>query len=192
MTKELKVEVILPAGAARFPNLWVPRRFEQPGKKPGEPKYETGVVFAEKDMKKVEAIYKDAWAKFGLDEDDFKSPFKKDKKDKSIKYLNAHSSAKYKPPVFDAKNKKVLAEFGGGSTIVLDVTLKPYDGFGGGITTYINAVQVLDRKAPGGFSGPRFSEAEGYEAGEDDEEQETGSRFQAQEETAGEEDDHNF
>jgi len=191
MAKEVKVSVILPPGVARFPSLWVPRRFEQPGKKPGEPKFETGVVYSLENMKKVEAIYKDAWAKFGLDEDEFKSPFKKDKKDKSIKYLNAHSSAKYKPPIFDSRNRPVTKEFGGGSVIVLDVTLKPYEGFGGGITTYINAVQVKEFKEAGGFTGPRFETSEdGYEAGEDDADESTpSSRFES--EDSGE-DDHNF
>lgn len=189
MAKEKKLNVILPAGIARFPNLWVPRAFSKPGQAPGKPKYETGIVYEGKNLAKVEAIYKDAWVKFGMDEEDFKSPIKKDKKDKSIRYINAHSSDKYKPPVFDSKNRPVAQEFGGGSTIVLDVTLKPYDGFGGGITTYINAVQVRDFVAGGGFNGPRFDTIEdGFEADEADEAP-AGSRFETADE---DDDDHNF
>jgi len=103
-------------------------------------------------------------------------PWKKDKKNGDIT-LFAFSGEKFKPPVFDAKNRRLpdSVVVGGGSKVRIGVTVNPFDGFGGGVNLYLNAVQVLDLKqSEAGKS--TFEEAEGFAyTGDDDAAADTGS-----------------
>lgn len=178
MTK--KITKILPAGIAVFPKLDQVDVY-QPVDKKGRPngaekrRYITRVKFSDEDHRKVDAFLKKCAAELGVE--DGKLPWKKDKKDGSLS-LVATSGAKYRPPVFDAKNRKVDpgVVIGGGSKIRLDVSVNPYDGFGGGINLYINAVQLLELKQSD-FGKSRFEETEGFAGGSDekDDDEETGS-----------------
>src|ERR1700688_123023 len=158
-----KATIILPAGIAVWPKLDQADVY-QPTDKKGRPSgaekrpFITRVKYNDEDHRKVDDFLKQCLKNFNLE--DGKLPWKKDKKTGELT-LEATSGEKYRPPVFDAKNRKVPAKviIGGGSTIKLDVTVNPYTGFGGGINLYINSVQLLDLKQR---DGNRFEETEGF------------------------------
>jgi len=57
-----------------------------------------------------------------------------------------HTSVKHKPGLFDHRGVPMGNEtlVGNGSFVRLNYTPAPYTGFGGGVTLYLNAVQVMD------------------------------------------------
>jgi hypothetical protein len=164
-----KVTIILPAGIAVWPKLDQADVY-QPTDKKGRPsgaekrRFITRVKFNAEDHRKVDDFLKQCLKDFDLK--DGKLPWKKDKKT-GEPTLEATSGEKHRPPVFDARNRKVPANviIGGGSTIKLDVTVNAYTGFGGGINLYINSVQLLDLKQP---EANRFEETEGFTYSGDD------------------------
>jgi hypothetical protein len=146
----------------------------KPKKGPEKRRYVTDAKAApgaEKSFEKMRAMIA-AYAKKHLpdiDEDDIKLPFKsekdKDKKETGTLLITASSGEKYKPPMFDAKNKRLpegLA-LGGGSRIKLDLTLNVYEmsDTNSGVNLYINAVQVLDFVEKG-VGKSNFEESEGF------------------------------
>jgi hypothetical protein len=185
-----KITEILPAGTAVFPKLSTVDVY-QPVDKKGRPsgaekrRYITRVKFTDEDHRKVDAMLKKHAAALGVS--DGKLPWKKDKKDGSVT-LVATSGEKYRPPVFDAKNREVPASvvIGGGSKIRLDVTVNAYEGFGGGINLYINAVQLLELKQSD-FGKSRFGETEGYAA--DEQAEDNGSRFRPDDDNSSADED---
>jgi hypothetical protein len=167
-----KRTIILPAGIAVWPKLDEVDVY-QPTDKKGRPRgaakqrFITRVKYNDEDRREVDDFLKQCLKNFNLE--DGKLPWKKDRKTGELT-LQATSGEKSRPPVFDAKNRKVPAKIiiGGGSTIKLDVTVNPYTGFGGGINLYINSVQLLDLKQ---HDGNRFEETEGFSCGGDDEDE---------------------
>lgn len=165
------VRVTLPAGKARWPQLDEPKKFKENGVEVGEPKYGIGVTYEGNDKAQaaVDKIVKDAWQKLAPAE------FQKKMKDgvtpiktpeKGAQYFSAKTGAKYKPPVFDAKVKKLPegVKVGGGSLVKVDVSIvwfkksaKNY-----GLTAYLNGVQVLKLEEDT-WGKPNFDEEEGYE-----------------------------
>lgn len=177
MTK--KTTIILPPGIAVWPKLNEVDVY-QPVDKKGRPsgaekrRYITRIKFDDENFREVDEFLKQCLKDFDLE--DGKLPWKKDKKTGEL-LLEATSGEKYRPAVWDAKNRKVPAKviIGGGSELRLDVTVNPYTGFGGGINLYINAVKLLKLKQR---EENRFEEEEGYTYEGDDEENETsGSPF---------------
>jgi hypothetical protein len=185
-----KITILLPAGTAIWPKLNEVDVY-QPVDKKGRPngaekrRFLTRIKFNDEDHRKVDAYLKKV-AKDVLGDEDAKLPWKKDKKTGEL-HLEATSGEKYRPPVWDAKNRAVPDSviIGGGSTIRLDVTVNAYEGFGGGINLYINAVQLLDLKqsARGKSS---FEEAEGFSYTGDDDADEDKSPFDPHSDSAGE------
>jgi hypothetical protein len=166
-----KITKILPAGIAVFPKLSEVDVY-QPVDKKGRPsgaekrRYITRVKFNDEDHRTVDAFLKKCAKELGVE--DGKLPWKKNKKDNTLE-LVATSGEKYRPPVFDAKNRKVPTSvvIGGGSKIKLDVSVNAYEGFGGGINLYINAVQLLDLKESS-FGKSNFEETEGFASDDKD------------------------
>jgi len=167
-----KATIILPAGIAVWPKLDQVDVY-QPTDKKGRPsgaekrRFITRVKYNDEDHRKVDDFLKQCLIDFDLEDGNL--PWKKDRKTGELT-LQATSGEKYRPPVFDAKNRKVPGKIivGGGSTIKLDVTVNPYTGFGGGINLYINSVQLLDLKQR---DANRFDETEGFTYGGDDEDE---------------------
>lgn len=169
-----KDRFITPVGVAVWPKLNEVDVY-QPTDKKGRPsgaekrRYITGISFEAEDLAKVQKFLKAKAKELLPDVEDPKLPIKKDKKDGTLR-LEATSGEKYRPALFDAKNNKLppTVVVGGGSKIRLDCTVNAYEGFGGGINLYINAVQVLEL-VEGGQSKSNFDEAEGfsYEGGDD-------------------------
>lgn len=169
MPKKKRVRLTLPAGVAYYPNLDAPRQFQRDGKPEGEPKYDTGVIYEGEALATVRAMLDEAAATLGFDSDDRPTlPLKKNKKTGDMVF-KAHSGADYKPLVVDAKLNPIPTgtRIGGGSIIKVDVTLDAYEGFGGGVTAYLNGVQVLKFEEDT-FGKPRFDKEDGYVHESDD------------------------
>jgi hypothetical protein len=163
-TKKKRVRLTLPAGAAYYPNLDAPRQFMRDGKPEGDPKFDTGVIYEGKALETVRSMLDEAAETLGFDSDDRpKLPLGKNKKTGDMVF-KAHSGKDFKPIIVDAKLNPLPAgvRIGGGSIIKVDVTLDAYEGFGGGITAYLNGVQVLKFEEDT-FGKPRFDAEEGYQ-----------------------------
>lgn len=166
-----KERFITPAGIAVWPKLDVPDVY-QPLDKQGKPKgaaktqYIIRVKFSDADLAKVTAYVEKKTEE--LSPGGKNSPLVKDKKTGEIT-LKATSGAKYRPACWDSKNKRIPDDVrvGGGSKVKLDLTVNAYDGFGGGINFYINAVQVLELVDGDNFA-PQFStDEDGFEVEEE-------------------------
>jgi hypothetical protein len=167
MTK--KITKVLPIGVAVFPKLNQVDVY-QPVDKKGRPsgaekrRFITNIKFEPEDHREVDAWLKECAEQAGVE--DGKLPWKKSKKDGEIT-LVATSGEKYPPLLVDAKNRKLPKDvvIGGGSKIRVSVTVNAYEGFGGGVNLYLNAVQVIDLKESA-FGKSPFEESEGYAAPE--------------------------
>jgi hypothetical protein len=180
---EKKIKIQLPAGIAVWPKLDKPDVYYVTDKK-GKPvidketgqqqvktRYITEVKYDDATLEKIIETFNKIAAKHLPDCENPKLPIKVVKKGdrKGERTVIMTSGAKFKPPVFDAQNEKVPASviIGGGSLIKPAVTVNPYDGFGGGLNLYMDAIQLLkleqnERTSP-------FEKAEGftYTGGED-------------------------
>lgn len=170
-----KERFITPVGTLVWPKLSELDVYQpmKNGKPFGAPKiqYTTRIKFSDADHAKIEAFLAAKMEELCADCDSPRlSCFKTDKKTGEVT-LQAASGEKYKPVAVDAKNKRLNADIiiGGGSKAKLDLTINAYDGFGGGINLYINAVQILDLVV-GGARGAQFEEADGFEASDDEQE----------------------
>lgn len=160
-------------GSLGEPDVYTPKKGDK------KVRYTINVRFDKKTEAKVRAKLDELTADMDTGKND-NSPWKEDKKEgkgQDTHTLFAFSGADlenpkkdYKPPVFDAKNRKLPARVvvGGGTKGRIEVTLNPFDGFGGGINLYINAVQVVDLVEKT-FGKSNFDEVEdGYDGeGED-------------------------
>lgn len=163
-----KEKFITPVGIAVWPKLDEVDVY-QPVDKKGRPngaekrRYITRIKFSDTDLATVQAYLKQKAAELLPDAENAKLPIKKDKKTGELS-LEATSGEKYRPAVFDAKNNKIPGglPIGGGSKIRLDLSINAYEGFGGGVNLYINAVQVLDLVEKG-VGKSSFEEADGFE-----------------------------
>jgi hypothetical protein len=91
-------------------------------------------------------------------------PWKTDKKTGEVT-LMVSSGEDYKPGLYDAKNKPLPADvvIGGGSQLKTNVSPFVYEGLGGGVKLYLNAVQLIKLER-GGHGVSPFDEDEGYVA----------------------------
>lgn len=155
-----KVTYVTPIGRAVWPKLDKPDQYINPKnpKKSGKPRYTINVVFTPEDLAKVqEDLTK---LSEGMDKGDNEhQPWKEDKEGRVT--LFAQSGVKFKPPLFDAELNKLPPDFvlRGGSKVRLDVSVVGFDGFGGGVTLYLNAVQVIE---PAEEYKPGFGATEGF------------------------------
>jgi hypothetical protein len=164
-----KITKTLPEGTAVFPKLdkvdvYQPKNAK--GQNSGEEKrtWNTRVKYGDEDHRAI-----DAWLKKLAKDAGLTSvanwPWKKDKKTGELT-LMVSSGEEYKPGLYDAKNKKLPegTVIGGGSRIKVNVSPFVYEGLGGGIKLYLNAVQVIKLERGGANGVSPFEEEEGYEA----------------------------
>jgi hypothetical protein len=144
----------------------------KPKKGPEKRRYTTDAKAApgaEKSFAKMKAMIEAYAAKHLPDVEEPKLPFKpekdKDKKETGALLLTATSGEKYKPPMFDAKNKRLPEgmALGGGSRIKLDLSLNVFEisKDNSGVNLYVNAVQVLDFVEKG-VGKSNFEETDGF------------------------------
>lgn len=163
-----KITKTLPVGTAVFPKLDKVDVY-QPKNAKGQPNgaekrtWNTRVKYSDEDHREI-----DNWLKKLAKDAGLKTvtnwPWKKDKKTGEVT-LMVSSGEEYKPGLYDAKNKPLPADvvIGGGSQIKVNVSPFVYEGLGGGIKLYLNAVQLIKLERGGNGVSP-FEEDEGYEA----------------------------
>ena len=91
-----------------------------------------------------------------------KAPYKKDQDkddngnsaDTGLYAVTMHS--RYKPDIFDSARNKIEANVGEGSVLRCFVNPKPYEGFGGGLTLYLQAVQVKELETFGSRTAAEY------------------------------------
>jgi hypothetical protein len=166
-----KITKTLPIGTAVFPKLDKVDVYQptnpKTGKPTGEPKrtWNTRVKFSDEDHREVDAWVKKLAKDAGL-QNPQNMPFKKDKKTGDLS-LMVSSGEEYKPGLYDSKNKPLPegTVIGGGSQIRVNVSPFVYEGVGGGVKLYLNAVQVIKLERGGGNGVSPFDEEDGgYEA----------------------------
>lgn len=170
-----RINKTLPDAVAVFPKLdkvdvYQPKNAK--GQPQGDPKrtFNTRLKFAPEDHREV-----DAWLKQLAKDAGLKTvanwPWKKDKKTGEVT-LVVSTGEEYPPGLYDSKNKKLPAGtvIGGGSVLKTNVSPFVYEGLGGGIKLYLNAVMVKKLERGGGNGVSPFEEEEGgYVAPEDTE-----------------------
>lgn len=156
------VHYLTPVGTFVFPKLHEVDVYTPKMGGKTKRRYMTNMEFTPDVLAQVKADIAALIKKHGMDVGkNANEPFKKDKKT-GRETLVATSGEERKPPIFDSRNQKLPegTKVTGGSKGRLDVTVNPYDGFGGGVNLYINGVQVIE-KAEYSYQ-PRFEETEGY------------------------------
>jgi hypothetical protein len=157
---EKKQKLLTPVGTANWAYLTKPKIFtDDKGRQKGTPKYQIDVVFDPKEpawnvwagelKRAIEAL------PFQVDEKTGQTmpkqmPIKKefDANDQPTGkfYVTFKTGEKFKPAVFDRYGKELPENvlLGNGSRVRVSYTTEIYTAFGGGITLYLNAVQVID------------------------------------------------
>jgi hypothetical protein len=159
--KAKKQKLVTPIGEAMWAHVHQPKPpfVDERGQTKGEPKYQLDVVFDPKEP---------AWAQFAnsireqlkaLPQQPDKrtgeampkqSPIKRelDNEDKPTGRLVAtfKTGTTFKPGVFDRYGQPIpeTTLVGNGSKVKVSYTPNTYEGFGGGINFYLNAVQVME------------------------------------------------
>lgn len=165
-----KITKTLPIATAVFPKLdkvdvYQPKNAKGQPSGPEKRTWNTRLKFSDEDHREV-----DNWLKKLAKDAGLKTvtnwPWKKDKKTGEIT-LMVSSGEEYKPGMYDAKNKPLPADvvIGGGSQLRTNVSPFVYEGLGGGIKLYLNAVQLikLERGTGNGVS-PFDEDDSGYVA----------------------------
>src|SRR5262245_9961497 len=148
-----KERFVTPVGILVYPKLNEVDVY-QPVDKKGRPngavkrRFITRIKFEnQEDLAKVQAFLKAKAKELLPDVETPKLPIKKDKKTGELS-LEATSGEKFQPLLWDSNNNKIppvtAPQIGGGTKARLDVSINAYDGFGGGINLYLNAVQVIE------------------------------------------------
>lgn len=159
--KQKKERLITPTGEAFWAHVHKPKAafVDEHGNVKGDPKYQIDVVYDPKDP---------AWAAFeaGIDAQIKALPVQTDKKkgkpldkqspiklqlDENDQPTGKHvitckTGEQFKPGVFDKFGKPIpeTVLIGNGSKVRVNYTPSTYEGFGGGINFYFNAVQVIE------------------------------------------------
>ncbi|MGH7198874.1 MAG: hypothetical protein ACREH5_09085 [Candidatus Omnitrophota bacterium] len=155
-TTEKRDRIVTPIGAAKWAHVFKP---QEGYSKKDKPKFKIDVCFDAENpewkafcgtiKKMVDAL------PAGTDENTGapaarKYPFKRevdaDDKPTGRWFIQAKTGEQYPPKVFDKFGKEMDGSkmVGNESKVQISVMPTPYEGFGGGITLYLNAVQVLD------------------------------------------------
>lgn len=150
---EKKERLVTPIGEAKWAHVHTPKA---PFEGKGTPKYQIDVVFKQEDpewskwakgvMERFKAL-PDQIEKSTGDKMQKKSPIKRelDENDQPTGrfYVTFKTTDKFKPGVFDTYGKPVEKLVGNGSLVRVNYCENVFDGFGGGINFYLNAVQVV-------------------------------------------------
>lgn len=152
-----KVAIVSPVASVRFPNL---ETTEVIGGVDTE-KYSITLIFKPEDKKVLEDAIKSVGGGKG------KSPLKEKEGD----YDTGMYSIKAKTNKIEwvnavdvAGNKVELGEIGHGSDVRVKLTFSKYEMQGGGVTTYLGDIQLLNKSGGSTDFGPL---PKGYEPGED-------------------------
>ena len=152
---------ITPIGEAKWAHVHVAKEAfkDKSGREQGEPKFQIDVVFSKDDLE-WQAWAKElmAMVKAILQQMDKRTgqviphqvPIKRelDQNDKPTGnfYVTFKTGAKFKPGVFNKFGQPIPETqlIGNGSKVRVNYSPSPYEGFGGGVALYLNAVQVVE------------------------------------------------
>lgn len=158
---EKKQRLITPVGTAKWASVHAPKEAfkDKSGREQGDPKYQIDLVFGPNDMEwkawagelmaEVKKLPQQIDKRTGAaipHQVPVKREFDQDDKPTGNFYVTFKTGAKFKPGVFD-KYGRVIPEttlIGNGSQARVNYTPSVYEGFGGGIALYLNAVQVME------------------------------------------------
>lgn len=149
MTTKVRERLVSPIGEAKWAHIHQPKApFRENGQDKGEPKFQIDVVFEKTDPAWA------AWAKaimtriraMKAKNVPIKEEMGLDDVPTGRFYVTFKSSQKYKPGVFDRYGLEITEDklIGNGSKVRVNYTPNEYQGFGGGINFYLNAVQVIE------------------------------------------------
>lgn len=150
-----------PLGEAKWAHLHTPKApfKDEQGRSKGDPKYMIDVIFSKDDPEWAEWANKVMKAVADVPEQVDKKTGDKLKKQIPIKrelnendeptgrfYVTFKTSDKFKPGVFDRYGRQIPEGtlIGNGSLVRVSYVEAPYTAFGGGVTFYLNGVQVQD------------------------------------------------
>jgi hypothetical protein len=164
-----KITKTLPDAVAVFPKLdkvdvYQPKNAKGQANGPEKRTWNTRLKFNDEDHRAV-----DAWLKKLAKDAGLKTvtnwPWKTDKKTGEVT-LMVSSGEEYKPGLYDSKNKPLPegVVIGGGSVLKANVSPFVYEGLGGGIKLYLNAVMVKKLEAGRNGASPFEAEDDGYVA----------------------------
>ena len=145
---EKKERLLTPAGLAKWAHVYTPKEAfkDKNGKSQGAPKYQIDVYFSDSDP-----AWKDWGAKImaytrskGMKNSPIKKELNEDDTPTGRFYVQFQTGEQYKPGVFDKFNQPTTELIGNDSKVVVAYNSVDYDGFGGGVKLYLNAVQVLE------------------------------------------------
>lgn len=141
---EKKQQITTPIGEAMWAHVYKPRAFQSGGKDQGAPKYSIEVYFDPNDPKWKE------WCVQVRNVGKGTIPIKWEENEQEQRtgrlYASFKTGEKFKPSLFDRYGKPLPdgVMIGNGSKVRVNYSPNAYDGFGGGVNLYLNAVQVLD------------------------------------------------
>lgn len=149
-----------PKGAAGYSNLVTPdTKFDAEGK------YKTSITLpADQAEALMELAREEAQEGLGKKAKNAKMPFEENDDDT----VTFRFKSKKKPKLFDAKGNPIRntedLRVGGGSTIKVKGAFSAYEGFGGGVTAYLNEVQIIKLVDFGGGGFQPEDDEDGYVA----------------------------
>jgi hypothetical protein len=166
-----KVRHTLPDAVAVFPKLdkidiYQPKNAKGQVTGPEKRTWNTRLKFNDADHRTVDAWLKKLAKDAGL-QSVANWPWKKDKKTGDVT-LMVSSGEEYKPGLYDSRNNKLPegVVIGGGSVLKANVSPFVYEGLGGGIKLYLNAVMVKKLEQGANGASPFDAEDDGYVAPE--------------------------
>lgn len=176
-TKRHKSVSLKVKGTARYPKIHAPYVYDQATKRSvinwEKGKFQLEVTMTEDEAAPLISAIKDTASEAGLDLDEVKNwPFKaeKDKETKkktgnvifkATQYGMSKDGQKRKIPLFDAKATPIKSDFRltGGSTVKMAVRTNVFEQLGGGVSLYLDGVQIL-KYVPYEGGNPGFSAEE--------------------------------
>ncbi len=172
----MRTQITTPKGTAQYPKLRTPEYYEG-----AEVGYTIQMLFSQEDTDKLLSILdEELEAAKGLSEfkgkkwTNARNGSREDKNGDTVFKFKTKSSYTTKAgetkqrviPIFDAKGTPIKGDIGHGSVCRVRFTVNPYHKSANncGLTLYLDAVQVIEFKEPGGVSADKFgfTEEDGY------------------------------
>ena len=168
--KPKRERYVSPVGEAKWAHLHSPKAPFQQG---GQPRYQVDFVFDPNDPEAK------AWAG-GIEAERKRAGtatlFKPEKNEQDQPtgrwFVTLKTGEQYPPQLFDAQGQALAAgtRIGNGSKIRCAYTIVPFSGFGGGVTLYLSAVQVVELRHFDGRTASDFGfpveEGGGFDMGD--------------------------
>jgi hypothetical protein len=152
--KKAKLNIVTPKGVAMFVYLKEPNRKFNPDneKKECSLLLDRSEPAVQEFIRKVDEFAEECGVKSCI----------RDAKEEGKCRIKAQTT--YEVPMFDAARGRLpdSFDFRGGSIVKLSVSLSPYETLGGGLSCYLQGIQIFDARSGGDASSMGFEEEEGF------------------------------